>query len=77
MIAELEKSFASADVDGRHDRRTAEYGWRLLRSEGTPRGLWITTVTHVHEHLGQLIAYALEQGHAALEQVLAILNAEF
>jgi hypothetical protein len=24
----------------------------------TNRGLWISTVTHLHEHLGQLIAYA-------------------
>jgi hypothetical protein len=24
----------------------------------TGRGLWILTVTHLHEHLGQSIAYA-------------------
>jgi hypothetical protein len=24
----------------------------------TGRSLWIATVTHLHEHLGQLIAYA-------------------
>jgi hypothetical protein len=24
----------------------------------TARSLWITTATHLHEHLGQLIAYA-------------------
>lgn len=26
--------------------------------KSTYRGLWITTATHLHEHLGQLIAYA-------------------
>jgi hypothetical protein len=28
----------------------------------TTRQLWITTVTHMHEHLGQLIAYARSNG---------------
>ena len=26
--------------------------------KNTTRGVWIVTATHLHEHLGQLIAYA-------------------
>lgn len=58
-IAELEKSFAflkqsmtafpAAKVDA-----TSEMSRRKI----TNRSLWISTATHLHEHLGQLIAYA-------------------
>ena len=30
----------------------------VFGQKSTMRGLWITTATHLHEHLGQLIAYA-------------------
>ena len=30
----------------------------VFGQKSTTRGLWITTVTHLREHLGQLIAYA-------------------
>jgi uncharacterized damage-inducible protein DinB len=59
VIAELEKSFAflrtsmAATTDAQLNTAIDVFG-----QKGTPRGLWITTVTHVHEHLGQLIAYA-------------------
>lgn len=31
--------------------------WSAYTAAITARGLWITTATHLHEHLGQLIAY--------------------
>ena len=30
----------------------------VFGQKSTARGMWITTATHLHEHLGQLIAYA-------------------
>ena len=30
----------------------------LFGQKTTARNMWISTVTHLHEHLGQLIAYA-------------------
>jgi len=30
----------------------------MFGQKSTNRRLWITTTTHLHEHLGQLIAYA-------------------
>jgi hypothetical protein len=30
----------------------------MFGTKATTRGVWITTATHLHEHLGQLIAYA-------------------
>jgi hypothetical protein len=30
----------------------------VFGQKSSARGLWITTATHLHEHLGQLIAYA-------------------
>lgn len=59
VIAELEKSFAflkasmTAMPDGKLDAPLDMFG-----QKSTNRGLWITTATHLHEHLGQLIAYA-------------------
>jgi uncharacterized damage-inducible protein DinB len=58
-LAELEKSFAflkkaMADFpDEKLDARLQAFGQKTSH-----RGLWIGTVTHLHEHLGQLIAYA-------------------
>ena len=58
-IAELEKSFAflrksmNATTDAQLNTPIEMFG-----QKGTTRGLWISTTTHLHEHLGQLIAYA-------------------
>jgi hypothetical protein len=58
-VAELEKSFAflkkamSETPDAKMDAPLEVFG-----QKNTHRGLWIATVTHLHEHLGQLIAYA-------------------
>jgi uncharacterized damage-inducible protein DinB len=57
IIAELEKSFAFLKA-----AMTAAPEATLNTPMGTqkqsPRALWIATATHLHEHLGQLIAYA-------------------
>jgi DinB superfamily len=59
IITELEKSFAflkssmTAMPDARLDAALDLFG-----QKSTNRGLWITATTHLHEHLGQLIAYA-------------------
>ena len=59
VIAELEKSFAflrtsmNATTDAQLNTPVDMFG-----QKGTTRGLWISTATHLHEHLGQLIAYA-------------------
>jgi uncharacterized damage-inducible protein DinB len=59
VIAELEKSFAflrnsmNATTDAQLNTAIDMFG-----QKSTARGLWISTATHLHEHLGQLIAYA-------------------
>lgn len=59
VVAELEKSFAflksamEATPDAKLDAPIEMFG-----QKNTTRGLWISTTTHLHEHLGQLIAYA-------------------
>jgi uncharacterized damage-inducible protein DinB len=59
IIAEVEKSFAflknamNAVPDDKLDAALDVFG-----QKSTNRGLWVTTATHLHEHLGQLIAYA-------------------
>ena len=59
IIAEVEKSFAflkkamTDTTDARMDAAVKMFG-----SDSTVRATWVSTVTHVHEHLGQLIAYA-------------------
>ena len=58
IVAELEKSFAflkasmNATPDAKMDVPTG------TGRNSSPRTLWISTTTHLHEHLGQLIAYA-------------------
>jgi uncharacterized damage-inducible protein DinB len=58
IVAELEKSFAflkasmNATPDAKLDVPTGS------GRNSSPRTLWISTTTHLHEHLGQLIAYA-------------------
>jgi hypothetical protein len=58
-IAELEKSFAFlkkalADLPDAKLEAPVEF----FGEKTTMRGVWIVTTTHLHEHLGQLIAYA-------------------
>ena len=59
IISELEKSFAllkssmTSFPDAKLDAQIEAFG-----SKTTNRELWVSTVTHLHEHLGQLIAYA-------------------
>jgi uncharacterized damage-inducible protein DinB len=59
IIAEVEQSFvflkkAMADTpDAKMDQTMKMFG-----RESSVRTTWVMTVTHVHEHLGQLIAYA-------------------
>jgi len=59
IIAEVEKSFAflqtsmAGTTDAKLDAPIEAFGQKM-----TARALWISTATHLHEHLGQLIAYA-------------------
>ena len=59
VIAELEKSFAFlrtamiSTTDAQLNTAMDVFG-----RKSTARGLWIATAIHLHEHLGQLIAYA-------------------
>ena len=59
VIAELDKSFAflKASMKGMGDAQM-NAPLEVFGQKTTNRGLWISTVTHLHEHLGQLIAYA-------------------
>ncbi len=59
ILAELDTSFAflKASMTGTPDAKlTAPLD--VFGRTTTHRSLWISTVTHLHEHLGQLIAYA-------------------
>jgi hypothetical protein len=59
VIAELSKSFAflktsmTSVTDAQLNAPIELFGQKT-----TNRSMWITTATHLHEHLGQLIAYA-------------------
>jgi hypothetical protein len=59
VLAELEKSFAflrtsmSSTTDAQLNTQIEMFG-----QKSTTRGVWISATTHLHEHLGQLIAYA-------------------
>ncbi len=58
-VAALDKSFAhlakamGATTDAQLDGKVKMFG-----TEMSMRGMWIGTTTHLHEHLGQMIAYA-------------------
>jgi len=59
IIAELEKSFKFLKQSMTDRPDTAlEAPPKFSVRKITSRGLWISTTTHLHEHLGQLIAYA-------------------
>lgn len=63
ILAELQKSFdhvrsiarGTADAD-------LEQPVKMLGSETTKRGIFVTILNHVHEHLGQSVAYARVNG---------------
>lgn len=59
ILAELDKSFAflKTSMKGMSDSQL-NAALDVFGQKTTNRGLWISTVTHLHEHLGQLIAYA-------------------
>ena len=58
-VAALDKSFAhlakamAGTTDAQLDGKVKMFG-----QESTMRAMWIGTTTHLHEHLGQMIAYA-------------------
>jgi uncharacterized damage-inducible protein DinB len=63
MVAALEQSFAhltkamSDTPDARLDDRVKFFGYDM-----SVRQVWVMTTTHLHEHLGQAIAYARTNG---------------
>lgn len=59
MVAAVEKSFAHLDeaMRGFPDARLTEQ-FSFFGQQFTGQHLWIVTATHLHEHLGQAIAYA-------------------
>ena len=59
IIAEVEKSFAFLkDTMAKTPDAKLEAPLDVFGRKTTHRGLWVSTTTHLHEHLGQLIAYA-------------------
>lgn len=63
IISELERSFAHlrSALQGTADSQLPEK-LSLFGQEMSVSRLWILTVTHIHEHLGQGIAYARMNG---------------
>jgi hypothetical protein len=59
VVAELTKSFAflKTSMNGVTDAQL-NAPIELFGQKSTHRSMWVTTATHLHEHLGQLIAYA-------------------
>ena len=59
VIAELQKSFSflRTSMNSTTDAQLSA-PVDLFGQKSTARALWLSTATHVHEHLGQLIAYA-------------------
>lgn len=59
IIEEVEQSFAflKKAMSDTPDARL-ETTMKMFGRESSIRSTWVMTVTHVHEHLGQLIAYA-------------------
>lgn len=59
VVAEVEKSFAflRSSMQGMPDAQL-ETVIGVFGQKNTNRGFWLMATTHLHEHLGQLIAYA-------------------
>jgi len=62
-VADLEKSFANLK-QSMQETTPAKLGnqVKLFGATFTTQHLWVTGTTHMHEHLGQLIAYARMNG---------------
>lgn len=58
IIAELEASFDHLAAAAAQTRGDLDAEFQAFGSDFTGGGLWTMTVTHLHEHLGQAIAYA-------------------
>lgn len=59
VIAEVEKSFAFLETSMKSfANEKLDAPLEVFGQKMTHRRLWISTTTHLHEHLGQLIAYA-------------------
>ena len=59
ILAEVEKSFAflKQQMNDTSDAKL-DTSMKMFGRESSIRTTWVGTVTHLHEHLGQLIAYA-------------------
>jgi uncharacterized damage-inducible protein DinB len=59
VIAEVQKSFAfMKDAMTKTNPATLEAPMKMFGQATTAQATWISATTHLHEHLGQLIAYA-------------------
>ena len=59
MVAELKKSIAHLRATiAALDESTLDKPVRMFGNQTTHRGVYTTILTHLHEHLGQSIAYA-------------------
>lgn len=59
VIAEVQKSFAfMKDAMNKTPAATIEASMKMFGQATTAQATWISATTHLHEHLGQLIAYA-------------------
>jgi hypothetical protein len=59
IIAEVEKSFAFVKTSLKSSNESnLEAPLEAFGQKMTARSMWLSTATHLHEHLGQLIAYA-------------------
>jgi uncharacterized damage-inducible protein DinB len=63
VVAELKRSFEylRASVNGIREK-DLEKGVKMFGTNTTQRGVYLTIVNHLHEHLGQSIAYARMNG---------------
>ena len=62
VITELEQSFAFLKQSMNATADAALETPAKFAPKSSTRGVWISTATHLHEHLGQLIAYARSNG---------------
>jgi hypothetical protein len=59
IVAEVQRSFAFLkSAMAAQPADTLETPMKVFGTETTARATWISATTHLHEHLGQLIAYA-------------------
>lgn len=62
IVAELERSFAFLKENLRASENDLEQTVAFFGQQAPVRAVWVATVTHMHEHLGQSIAYARMNG---------------